>query len=765
MEGSSMKIGKKDIIVFCLFLLINLLFFWRFLDGTQIFAFKDLSRYFYPLRYLMVELVKAGTLPLWNPYIFCGFPLLATLQIGFFYPLSLIYYLLPFDLAFNYYIILHYFLAASFMYILLRYYELGRPSSFLGGIIFCFSGYLLSVSNMNTSLSSVVWLPLILLFFDRLLKKINYINVAALSLLLAVQFLGGEPTIIYVTLFFLMAYGIMFSGSIKRFFQNTVWLILSGLIALGLVAAQFLPFVELAGLSSRVVSTAYEVVTIRSFPPREILTFIFPYFYGAQVHFANYTEELLGRVSQDWLISPYLGILPLFLIFLSLRKKSAFPWFFAVTALVSLLLSFGKYTPLYRLVYFIPGISMIRYPVKYLFLTTFCLAVLASAGLQELMKVLEEKKEGLRKILKVTSGFFAVLLSIFIFLFVLCSRVFEVMAKKYFSGLNPIFLSFAADIFSFNLLSLFNIVFYLLALMLLLWAAYHGRIKKSIFVFLLILVVALDLLANGYPIMQPARAEIFSALPENYEILQEEKGIYRFLYTLEVEDQSRVIIGPDFDEALYEAKDNFAANWHIPHHFYDFFGYESIHPFALLKYFRNLTDKGVKDKLKFLSAFNVKYLISTREIKAPSLRLLRHKEKYGKSIYLYENKKALPRAYMLDASHRPDMKRARVELIEYQPERVMIRADSNKGGLLFLADAYYPGWKAYVDGKEERILRADEFFRAVPVPPGEHTVRFVYDPLSFKLGTLISSLALLGLAVGWQIARRRNTGPRGQNEA
>ncbi|MDD5593958.1 MAG: hypothetical protein PHG97_04400, partial [Candidatus Margulisbacteria bacterium] len=113
---------RKDLLAVVLFLLTTLLFFARFLTGEQIMAFKDLSRYFYPLRYLMVAQVMSGHLPLWNPYIYCGFPLLATLQICFFYPLTVVYYLLPFNLGFNYYIILHYFLAACFMYALLRYF-------------------------------------------------------------------------------------------------------------------------------------------------------------------------------------------------------------------------------------------------------------------------------------------------------------------------------------------------------------------------------------------------------------------------------------------------------------------------------------------------------------------------------------------------------------------------------------------------------------------------------------------------------------------
>ncbi|MGB9613511.1 MAG: hypothetical protein ACPL4K_04990, partial [Candidatus Margulisiibacteriota bacterium] len=91
-------------------------------------------------------MVKSGQLPLWNPYIFCGYPLMATLQVGFFYPLSIIYYLLPFNIAFNYYTIIHYFLGSLFMYWLMRHYQLSRSSSFLSAVLFAFSGYMLSMA-------------------------------------------------------------------------------------------------------------------------------------------------------------------------------------------------------------------------------------------------------------------------------------------------------------------------------------------------------------------------------------------------------------------------------------------------------------------------------------------------------------------------------------------------------------------------------------------------------------------------------------------
>jgi uncharacterized membrane protein YfhO len=67
--------------------------------------------------------------------------------------------------------------------------------------------------------------------------------------------------------------------------------------------------------------------------------------------------------------------------------------------------------------------------------------------------------------------------------------------------------------------------------------------------------------------------------------------------------------------------------------------------------------------------------------------------------------------------------------------------------MLILTDSYYPGWRAYVDGKETTILRANHFFRGVPVGPGAHVVEFQYDPLSFKVGLRVSFLTLLCLLI------------------
>src|SRR5207248_5912998 len=86
----------------------------------------------------------------------------------------------------------------------------------------------------------------------------------------------------------------------------------------------------------------------------------------------------------------------------------------------------------------------------------------------------------------------------------------------------------------------------------------------------------------------------------------------------------------------------------------------------------------------------------------------------------------------------------------YEPNRVAVEASTLRIGYLVLADVSFPGWTVRVDGVEQPLLRADRIFRAVQLAPGEHEVLFEYKPLSFRLGGLLSLLAigLAGLALG-----------------
>jgi uncharacterized membrane protein YfhO len=99
-----------------------------------------------------------------------------------------------------------------------------------------------------------------------------------------------------------------------------------------------------------------------------------------------------------------------------------------------------------------------------------------------------------------------------------------------------------------------------------------------------------------------------------------------------------------------------------------------------------------------------------------------------------------------------------VRISVYQPERVVVEASSRYDGILILADSWFPGWKAAVDGIPTKILRGNLLLRAVPVSAGNHQIVFEYDPVSFRLGVLVSGLALaiaVSLGLRGSLLRRR----------
>ena len=184
---------------------------------------------------------------------------------------------------------------------------------------------------------------------------------------------------------------------------------------------------------------------------------------------------------------------------------------------------------------------------------------------------------------------------------------------------------------------------------------------------------------------------------------------------------------------------------------------------------------------------NVKYLVSTRELRHPKLTLV-----WEGGARVYENRSVLPRAFLAYRSRvlsgRREMDHAlsdpefdpsavvlldgegpvlsgpadpspAVRIADYQPERVVIEVSTRYDGMLILADAWFPGWDVTVDGIPTKLLRGDLILRAVPIPAGHHQVRFRYHPRSFRLGVRVTGLALVigvFLVLAGPLLRRRH---------
>jgi hypothetical protein len=93
---------------------------------------------------------------------------------------------------------------------------------------------------------------------------------------------------------------------------------------------------------------------------------------------------------------------------------------------------------------------------------------------------------------------------------------------------------------------------------------------------------------------------------------------------------------------------------------------------------------------------------------------------------------------------------------------VTIHVSLDAPGYLVLADTWYPGWQATVDGEQVEVLRANYAFRAVPLDEGEHVVEMAYAPLSVRVGAVVSLGMLIVIAAGvvWLTRRQRISGLR-----
>jgi hypothetical protein len=720
---------KKDVLIYLLFFVLTICFFFPFLTGNNIFGFRDLSLYFYPIRSLMVEMVKSGQLPLWNPYIFCGIPFFATLQAGFLYPLSLLFYILPFNLGFNYFIILHYFLAAVFTYILMRYYGAGRVGAAAAGVIFAFSGYLLSASNMNTTLTSAIWLPLVLLMWDLFLKDEGQLKgwlsipffspgyFLGLVVLLSLMFLGGEPTILYSTVLLMMFYALFQKRVAKILYMVPLLMIVAALLMV-----QVLPFAEYVLNSVRMWRTELDFISHSSFPPWELVNLIFPNFWGNFLT-GTLVKDILKENCQTWILSSYIGILPLFLAGLALKQRFKMKGFYLCAALFFLVLSLGSYTPIYKaLFYMLPGLSAIRYPVKFLFFPVFAVAVMAGWGVERL-------EDGLRPAVIV---FFSVLSALVLAgtsaLYLFKREIHAHLAARL--GLSEYNKFVLAKLLGENQQNLL-FIFIILSVMFILVIAFNNKIiKKDQFKYSVVLVIAADLFIFNYALNPPISAELFLSQPANVASLKGDRSLFRYYVDPDVYEKSGSYF-TNQNEILYSLKSKLSPNLIVPHRLYDFMGRESIEPLRNARIFWAFRDKFIGSRLPVLSRANVKYILSYEELESPDLRMVS-----AADFYLYQNMDYFPRAYI---------KEGYCQILRYTPDEVEIKAYADDLGKLVLADNYYPGWKAYLDGKPTQIEREQYLFRAVFVPPGWHQVVFRYEPDSVKIGAIISLFTLAGL--------------------
>jgi hypothetical protein len=386
--------------------LIPLIYFYPVILGRVVLAPGDGWAQNFGVRALAGQLIRAGSLPLWNPHIFGGMPLMASVYGGAFYPPNWLFAVLPPGLAMNVVVMTTYHLALIGTYLYARRIGIARAGALLAGVAFAFGGFMINHLAQTSRIAAAAWLPWVLLAIENLSRGERPWKWTALgALFIALQFLAGEPQMMVFTA--LVSAPCALHGLLRcetraakgRFLVSIGVMLVCGIL---FCLPELLPARELLAQSERSDPGPLFFDTY-SLPPWQLPALIFPYFFGGAL-LGPYQVPYWGK-ELPVIMSAYVGMLTWLLALTALLSGEARGAVIRVhesdvttgtsddpdrarvrlwlcIALGSLVLAFGGYLPfeLNHLLYRVPGYSAFRGLYRHQFEFTFAMAMLAGFG-------------------------------------------------------------------------------------------------------------------------------------------------------------------------------------------------------------------------------------------------------------------------------------------------------------------------------------------------------------------------------------------------
>ncbi len=689
------------------------------------FLITDPVRQQYPWKELAISLEKKFQLPLWNPYNFSGTPLLANFQSASFYPLNILFFIMPFVAAWSFIIFLGPLLGGIFLFLYLDNLKLGKLASVLGAVTFSFSGFFIAWMEWGTITHTALWLPLILLSIDKIFfnfqgnSKLKVKNSKLWYFIfifsLISSFFAGHLQIffylfVFSWIYFLarwLQYGRKINILVLYLILNTLYLILT--------VIQWAPTLQLILLSARDIDQIRWGEGGWFIPFQHLIQFVAPDFFG------NPTTLNYWGVWNYGEFVGYVGIITLILALLAMFfRKDKKTLFFGTMLFLSLIFSLPTFFAKIPYYLNIPLISTSQ-PTRLLFVIDFCLAVLTALGFDYILKV--KKKNTILYPLIFISIVFA---GLWIFI----SKEHLMVAK------NNLILP--------TLLLISSWVLFIV------WLLIRDKKRPVLIICVLVLGIAVfDLLRFGWkftPFTQ--KSYVF---PETKAIAFLQKNLEEFRIMTE---DSRIL------------PSNFSTIYRIQ-------SVDGYDPLYLRRYAELIaaSERGKPDistplgfnriitpniyASKIIDLLGVKYVLSLSELNSFKLKKVFQEGE----TRIFENKNVLPRVFfvpkityakdnkeaislMFDDSFIPNdtaiveltqggvsvpplrWKIGEAEIAQYSENKIVINTKNIGNGFLVLTDSYYPTWHATVDGDETKIYRTDYNFRGIIVPAGKHTIEF-----------------------------------------
>lgn len=678
---------------------------------------SDIPHQYYPYLIFLKGCLEKGIICLWNPLILGGFPWFANPDSNLFYIPTLVFtkLLMP-HLAINYSIIFHVLLTGIFTYFYLREVKIPQQFSIFGSLLFMFSGFVVTrvYAGHFTIINAIPWIPLIFLLIEKTIKSKNILLPILLGTSYAMQFLGSQPqifiyTFLVTTIYFLFR---IISEKGNQTFKKILILILT---FLGIAAIQIFPAYEFFKQSVRAQGLPYDQITSSSLPPNQLLSIVLPEFFGTSLDYTTW------GASNFWELTGYVGIVPIiFTIFALAHRRDRLTIFFLALALFSILYSFGKYNPLFKIVENIPVLNSFRIPARFLLFFTFAISILSSIGFYKIFTNIEKYKK-LIKLFYVlalvssvlTFGGFLLRQNILNFAEPLATQHLVEVAST--NPISPTVVSLlekeGIQYFTFRIYNHIMENLLILNVSLIGFLFVYNLFSKKIIeikwaiVFILLLLL-LDLWSFGADYISTAAVSL-----ENLYNLPSETFSYRILSLPEV-----YLI--DESELARRGIQRFDGYYVAKLSYYDiFFELAKVNP-NIMKIgnvvYEYKSDGTANEKVSLPRAFFVNPG-KTTEINQPLEILSESDFDPGKSLLiddkLVEIKELKP-----------------LEVAFYEPDSVEIEVKNDRPGYVIVLDTWYPGWKAYADGQKIDIKRAYYIMRGVEIRSKVNNIKLSFEP-------------------------------------
>lgn len=675
-----------------------------------------------------------GMWPLWNPYILTGTPLLANTQSALLFPLNWGHYMLPAGWGFTVSALLKVILAPWFTYLLARRLLLAHSAALIAGVAYGFCAF--HIFWLNHPHSNVTLLiPLCFYATENLVLRQGLRQVALLALVTAVSLLAGHVEIAFYTAIACAVYLMVRAIQEEQMCWRLGWQFGAAYVgSLLLAAVMILPFLEF--LSVAAVWQERSADWVYTMPLSAMATAVFADIF----RLPGWVEHYMGY----HISSVYFGVSSLPLVAVAIMKGGRSKWPWLVMLLITLMLAFDI-GPLYAVVKHLP--LMGHLPMFYwAVFIAFAGSMLAGIGWQ----CCAQRQIKPRVVICIVVTLLAVV---------------GLMAAFWQGTDYP---GAVAQLESLQ--AALRQRAWLISACLILVAAIMLMVRHQVrwMSGLMLLVVFADLgwFNHGWnPTLHPEH--VFpEQTPQSIQFLQQQSGIYRTLGLNHILKPSTNMLAELEEVRGYDVPVNLR--------YHQFFKQVLQGTVSFWVYEKTALQASV---LPYLNIQNVRFILSKKFLDdAIDLPLV-----YEDEIKIYANPDAEQRLFYRTQAHYVNSPDAALQALMAEPgkvmERVIIEAehvhrpDSQiadhsefdfeliaqnaqkltaevtlpKAGWLIHAAAYYPGWRAYVNGEQVPIYAANYSQQAVYLEAGKHRVRFRYDPWSFKIGLLLTVLSCAGV--------------------